>query len=87
MKTYTIGTSWKRLLAVSAVLSAVMTGYPGATLATSCPSTWTPSCGAAMFGHCSSYYQENNNGTYTKCSDPTEYGDTTCNNNGGSCTK
>ena len=33
MKTYTIGTSWKRLLAVSALLSAVMTGYPGATLA------------------------------------------------------
>jgi len=33
MKTYTIGTSWKRLLAVSAVLSAVMTGYSAVILA------------------------------------------------------
>ena len=33
MKTYTIGTSWKRLLAVSAILSAVLTGYTGAPLA------------------------------------------------------
>ena len=32
MKTYTIGTSWKRLLAVSAVLSAVLTGYSGAPI-------------------------------------------------------
>ena len=33
MKTYTIGTSWKRLLAVSAILSAVLTGYSGGPLA------------------------------------------------------
>ncbi len=35
MKTYTIGTSWKRLLAVSAVLSTMLAVYSGVTAASS----------------------------------------------------
>ena len=42
MKTYTIGTSWKRLLAVSAILSAVLTGYSGAPLAATSAPTDVP---------------------------------------------
>ena len=33
MKTYTIGTSWKRLLAVSSVLGVLLTGYSASTTA------------------------------------------------------
>ncbi len=88
MKTYTIGTSWIRLLAVSAVLSAVMSGYPGATLAgcpsqealTGCTDLWV------SYSKCSQYYQKNtSNNTYSVCkANCSSCGSATC-VKGGSC--
>ena len=63
MKTYTIGTSWKRLLAVSAVLSAVMTGSPGVSLA--CSGTKTSHCSSLQVSNCGIYYEDNSNGKKT----------------------
>ena len=50
MKTYTIGTSWKRLLAVSSVLGVLLTGYSASTTANAASSEPGPgACIAPCF--------------------------------------
>ena len=55
MKTYTIGTSWKRLLAVSSVLGVLLTGYSASTTANAAsqkPTTKTCVTGCMSGGIC-----------------------------------